>query len=156
MTLRWKRSNMFLVQTKARILSGTKEGQEARALLDDKTRRRLDQSWNLIPRPSTAPKTKRNRTYGGQRPRTGGGEAAHSEKQAQKTLLPASTIAIQLGYAVHSDLTESLKARESLLSHRRIQHEDDTPPSPDMLARLEPPHPSPSALIASMQVCFPH
>eukprot|EP00802_Teleaulax_amphioxeia_P005878 Tamp_05882.p1 GENE.Tamp_05882~~Tamp_05882.p1 ORF type:complete len:407 (-),score=108.47 Tamp_05882:1034-2254(-) len=129
----------FLETTRARIgsvslvkpKSAADDDAAMPAVLDEKTRRRLDQSMSLLlPRASgsSISRSKRVRAWEGQAPRSeGAGGGGGGEED---TLMAASDIAAALGDAVLGNISDGQRARESLFSHRRKHVSEDTPPSP--------------------------
>ena len=125
-----ERLQHFMEQTRARLSCNQGLPQKAFSnktkevnFMDEKTRRRLDQSMNLIPKPAST-------LAGNKRVMIGSSESAEIADADRQILgpLPALEVAYELGDAVHSGLTECMRARESLLAHKRscLAHDEDT------------------------------
>jgi hypothetical protein len=140
------RLDAFLENTRARVGSvsvlkprGAADDDAAMpAVMDEKTRRRLDQSMSLLlPRASASSvsRSKRVRAWEGQAPRSEGGVGVG--KGDEEALMAASDIAAALGDAVLGNISDGQRARESLFSHRRKhQVPEDTPPSPSRSSEM--------------------
>ena len=129
-----KDSGLRSVVVKAKFAAGSDDHVVVSASIDEKTRRRLDQSLSLLlPRPSASSmsRSKRVRAWDGQVSR---GEGIGAGGAEEESLPAASDIAVTLllGDAVLCNISDGQRARESLSSHRRKHVSEDTPPSPSL------------------------